>query len=244
MSLEPRQLTGADDSHLVELAGGHRLQRAAAEAFLRLQRDAFEAGFDLAIASSFRSFQRQLLIWNGKAGGERPVHDDRGAPVALDALPPPARLRAILRYSALPGASRHHWGTDLDVYDAGALAEGESVQLLPAEVAPGGVFDALHRWLDGRMAAGASHGFYRPYGRDRGGVAPERWHLSFAPLAQDCGRRFDAALLRECWARELGPGALALREEAEAALEEIVERYIEVPEGWCPAEQEEPAPPR
>jgi LAS superfamily LD-carboxypeptidase LdcB len=237
MSLEPRQLTGTDDSHLVELPDGHRLQPAAAEAFRRLQRDASEAGFDLAIASSFRSFRRQLLIWNGKAGGERPVHDDRGAPVALDTLQPAARLRAILRYSALPGASRHHWGTDLDVYDAAALAAGESVRLVPAEVAPGGVFDPLHRWLDERMAAGASHGFYRPYALDRGGVAPERWHLSFAPLAQDCSRRFDAGLLRECWARELTRGALALQEEVEAALDEIVERYVEVPEDWCPAGQ-------
>ena len=244
MPLEPRQLTGADDSHLVELPDGHRLQRAAAEAFLRLQRDAAAAGFDLAIASSFRSFQRQLLIWNGKAGGERPVHDDRGAPVALDTLPPPARVRAILRYSALPGASRHHWGTDLDVYDAGALAAGERVQLVPAEVAPGGVFDALHRWLDERMAAGASHGFYRPYALDRGGVAPERWHLSFAPLAQDCSGRVDARLLRDCWARELARGTLALQEAVEAALEEIVERYVEVPAGWCPAVPGERTAPR
>jgi hypothetical protein len=26
-------------------------------------------------------------------------------------------------------------------------------------------------------------GFYRPYVADRGGVAPEPWHLSYAPLA-------------------------------------------------------------
>ncbi len=27
-------------------------------------------------------------------------------------------------------------------------------------------------------------GFYRPYAVDRGGVHPEPWHLSYAPLAQ------------------------------------------------------------
>ncbi len=236
MVLDPRQLTGADDSHLVELEGGHRLQRAAAEAFRCLQRDAREAGFGLAIASSFRSFQRQLEIWNGKALGERPVHDDRGERVELAALAPRARLHAILRYSALPGTSRHHWGTDLDVYDAGALAAGESVQLLPSEVAPGGVFDALHNWLDARMAAGASHGFYRPYAADRGGVAPERWHLSFAPLALACGRCLSVGLLRECWSRELARDSLALREEVERALPEILQRYVAVPGGWCPAD--------
>lgn len=237
MSLEPGQLTGADESHLVRLPDGHRLQPDAAEAFLRLQRDAAEAGFDLAIASSFRSFQRQLAIWNGKATGERPVHDDRGEPVALASLSTRERLCAILRYSALPGTSRHHWGTDLDVYDASAVGDGQAVRLVPAEVAPGGVFDALHGWLDRRMAAGESHGYYRPYAEDRGGVAPERWHLSFAPLARDCSRRFSAGLLRECWARELPRGALAMRQEVEAALQEIFERYVCIPEDWCPEQR-------
>ena len=233
--MDPRQLTGAEESHLVALEGKHRLQAEVAEAFLRLQRDAAAAGFELAIASSFRSFERQLAIWNGKASGQRPVHDDRGDPVALQALPPWEQVHAILRFSALPGTSRHHWGTDLDVYDAAAMAADRQVQLVPAEVAPGGVFDPLHCWLDERMAAGQSHGFYRPYATDRGGVAPERWHLSYAPLARDCGRQLDARLLLECWQRELPPGGLLLRDEVEDCLPEILARYVSVPEDWCPA---------
>jgi hypothetical protein len=106
---------------------------------------------------------------------------------------------------------------------------------VPAEVAPGGVFDALHRWLDRRMADGESHGYYRPYAVDRGGVAPERWHLSYAPLALDCSDRFSAGLLQACWARELPRGVLAMREEVEAALPEILARYVSIPEAWCPA---------
>jgi LAS superfamily LD-carboxypeptidase LdcB len=233
--MDPRQLTGAEESHLVPVEGRHRLQAEAAEAFLRLQRDAAVAGFELAIASSFRSFARQLAIWNGKASGQRPVHDDRGNPVALQALPPREQVHAILRFSALPGTSRHHWGTDLDVYDAGALAADQQVQLVPAEVAPSGVFDPLHGWLDERMAAGQSHGFYRPYAVDRGGVAPERWHLSYAPIARDCGRQLDARLLLECWRRELPPGGLLLRDEVEDCLSEMLARYVSVPEDWCPA---------
>ncbi len=34
------------------------------------------------------------------------------------------RVAAILVWSALPGASRHHWGTDCDVIDAAALPPG------------------------------------------------------------------------------------------------------------------------
>ena len=96
------------------------------------------------------------------------------------------QLHAILRFSAIPGTSRHHWGTDLDVFDAAALPQDYQLQLSPQEVAPGGMFDPLHCWLDQRMAAGEVHGFFRPYGQDRGGVAPERWHLSYAPMAAGC----------------------------------------------------------
>ncbi|MEQ9464806.1 MAG: M15 family metallopeptidase [Haliea sp.] len=231
--LTTEQLTGRDERHLVALARGHRLQPLAAAAFARLRGDAREAGFDLAIASSYRSFERQRLIWNGKAGGERPVHDDVGNAVAILALPAAERIRAILRFSALPGTSRHHWGTDLDVYDAAAVPDDYVLQLSPQEVAPGGVFDRLHRWLDAQMAAGTSHGFYRPYGVDRGGVAPERWHLSYAPLAAGCGGRVTAALLRDCWDCEREP--LLLRSELEARLPELLERYVEVPADWCPS---------
>ncbi|WP_116366260.1 M15 family metallopeptidase [Parahaliea mediterranea] len=226
-------LTGVDDSHLVALPDGHRLQPAVAEAWQRLVRDARGAGFDLATASSYRDFGRQGAIWNAKAAGQRSVHDDAGNPVDMAALTPAQQMHAILRFSALPGTSRHHWGTDLDVFDAAAVPADYAVQLTPAEVAPGGPFDALHTWLDARMAAGESHGFYRPYAIDRGGVAPERWHLSYAPLALDCAGRVGASELRDCWNRHL-PQGLLLRGEVEAELDVLLARYVSVAQGWCP----------
>ncbi|MCR9185973.1 MAG: M15 family metallopeptidase [Halieaceae bacterium] len=225
------QLTGRDDRHLVPCAGPHRLQADAAAAFERLQSDAREAGFELAIASSHRSYERQRIIWNGKACGQRAVHDDAGAPVDLLALPPAARVHAILRFSALPGTSRHHWGTDLDIYDAAAVPADYAVQLTPAEVAPGGPFDALHRWLDERMAVHASQGFFRPYARDCGGVAPERWHLSYAPLSRELAGRVTARALEECWDCDREP--LVLRAEVEAELPALLARYVAVADNWC-----------
>ncbi len=89
--------------------------------------------------SSFRDFERQLAIWNGKCRGERDLLDRGRAsgwmPAALDQ---DALVSAILLWSALPGASRHHWGTDMDVIDAAAVPAGAAVQLEPAEYAPGG----------------------------------------------------------------------------------------------------------
>jgi LAS superfamily LD-carboxypeptidase LdcB len=235
--LSAAQLTGRVESHLVELPCGHRLQPAVAEAFATLQTDAGKAGFELAIASSFRSYDRQLAIWNGKASGQRAVHDDAGHSVVIDRLAPKEQLRAILRYSALPGSSRHHWGTDLDVFDASAIESDYQLQLSPLEVAPGGVFDPLHCWLDQRMAAGASGGFYRPYRLDRGGVAPERWHLSYAPLSAGCERQITADLLLACWddcpAEDV---PLLLSGEVRANLSQIVLNYVSVAPDWCPAQ--------
>ena len=50
----------------------------------------------------------------------------------------------------------------------------------PSETQAGGIFHRLHQWLDGNMAL---YGFYRPYRTRRGGVFPEPWHLSYAPVA-------------------------------------------------------------
>lgn len=230
--LNAKQLTGLDESHLVSLPCGARLQADAARAFTALQADAARAGFELAVASSFRSFARQLAIFNGKAAGLRPVYDDAGQLVPMSKLAAREQLHAILRFSALPGTSRHHWGTDLDVYDAAAVPADYVIQLSSAEVASGGVFDALHCWLDERMAQGESHGFYRPYACDRGGVAAERWHLSYAPLSRQFADGFDATELLACWDCEEA-GELLLQAEIRAELPEIFGRYVEVPPDWC-----------
>jgi len=232
-ALSWQQLTGMDESHLVDLPCGHRMREQAGQAFALLQADAREAGFDLVIASSFRSYARQLAIWNAKASGERPVYDEQDEPVGMRSLPPAQQLRAILRYSAIPGSSRHHWGSDIDVYDAAAVPAAYQVQLSAREVSSGGVFDALHCWLDQRMQANQSQGFFRPYARDTGGVAPERWHLSFAPLALPCSGLLRGDLLRECWD---AADELLLRAEIEGDMAEIMRRYVQVPQDWCPAQ--------
>lgn len=233
-ALNPRQLAGQDDTHLVMLPDGHRLQDEVAQAFAALCLEARQAGFELSIASSFRSFSRQMAIWNGKASGSRPVHDDEGHAVVMAQLSAQEKLHAILRFSAIPGSSRHHWGTDLDVYDAAVMQPGYQLQLSPQEVAAGGLFDPLHRWLDERMAVGESYGFYRPYAGDHGGVAPERWHLSYAPFSIDYAQYCDSAMLVSCWDCDEADQQLLLREEIEASLQSIVERYVQVPSGWCP----------
>ncbi|WP_372765433.1 M15 family metallopeptidase [Litorivivens sp.] len=217
------QLTGSDESFLCHLDEHHRLHPQAAAALQRLQLSASKAGFDLQPVSCFRSFERQLAIWNQKAGGQRPVLDSSGNPLRRDELDDWAWVQAILRWSALPGASRHHWGSDLDVYDAAAVPADYAVQLTPDEVNVGGPFAALHEWLDARIAEGSSEGFFRPYAFDSGGVAPERWHLSYAPIAAECERQLTIDCLL---ARIRGCETFALREVVEEHCEEIFERFV------------------
>jgi len=198
------------------------MHRDVVQPFRALRAAARERGFEMAVDSGFRSFERQLSIWNRKAAGELAVLDSESRPLDVKAMAPRAVVHAILRWSALPGASRHHWGTDLDVFDAAARPEGYAVQLVPAEVDAGGMFAALHEWLDERIAAGTAFGFFRPYDRDRGGVAPERWHLSHAPSARVFARTLTPALLRSTIER----ADMKLRDAVLADLDEIFTRFV------------------
>jgi LAS superfamily LD-carboxypeptidase LdcB len=175
------QLAGRSREHLSVLEHpACTLHNEVVSPFLTLRAAAAAAGIDLVAFSSFRDFDRQLAIWNGKFRGERPLLDRSGKPLNAAALSPAERVEAILWWSALPGASRHHWGTDFDVLDERALAPGYKPRVIPAEYQEGGPFHRLTQWLDDHMHA---FGFYRPYTTDRGGVSPEPWHLSYAPVA-------------------------------------------------------------
>jgi len=189
MNISKELLFGKTESHLAPLSGTHlRLHKEVIKPFTHLQKKAKTAGFQLEIASGFRSFESQLNIWNKKAAGTRPLLDANGKPLKFESLSPKEIMFSILRWSALPGTSRHHWGTDFDVYDAGSIPAGYQLQLVPSEVEAGGMFSKLHDWLDKEMGA---FGFFRPFSKDRGGVSPERWHLSYAPLSTKFLNAFD-----------------------------------------------------
>ena len=177
------ELTGRARTHVVssdELGATIHIEVLAP--FLALRTAAAGAGIDLAIASGFRDFSAQLRIWNMKFRGERPLYDKAGNVLNHAELDPGALIDGILCWSALPGASRHHWGTDMDVIDRAAMPQDYRYSLLPEEYAAGGVFHRLNLWLNDNIAA---FGFFRPYAEYRGGVYPEPWHLSHAALSAE-----------------------------------------------------------
>lgn len=221
--ITPEMLTGRSTDHLVPLCGNHRLQPAAVAAFLAMQQAALAAGFDLQPASTFRDFDRQQAIWNGKFCGQRPVLDKDSRPIDITPLSAAERCEAILRWSALPGASRHHWGSDLDVYDPSLLPAGQKLQLEPWEYEHGGYFYPLNQWMTAHMA---EFGFYRPFTEEGDGVAVEPWHLSYRPLAREAEHLLTPALLLAAWKNKDVAGAQWLEEH----LPSIFSRFIR-PEG-------------
>jgi LAS superfamily LD-carboxypeptidase LdcB len=213
-------LTGRSRGHIVDLTDPRcSLHRDVVGPFLLLRESAKTDGIDLVPASSFRDFDRQLAIWNGKCRGERELLGIDGAPLDARSLDEDSLVEAILVWSALPGASRHHWGTDLDVFDAAAAPPGYQVRLVQEEYASGGVFEGLGRWLD---ANAARHGFFRPYSVFRGGSRPEPWHLSHAAVAGAALSQFSVGMLQQA----LDSASLDAAAAVQRRLPDLFARYV------------------
>ena len=188
------QLTGRERGHIVEVPeAGCAMHVHVVVPYLRMRRAAHSAGFDVVAVSGFRDFDRQLAIWNGKYSGARPALDAAGRAVDVAPLEPAARIHLILLWSALPGASRHHWGSDLDLVDARTLAPGAGDALVPENYSAGGPFARLSAWLEDNAGR---YGFFRPYRGARSAMQAEPWHFSFAPVAEPARRALDLRVLR------------------------------------------------
>ncbi|PHI18331.1 peptidase M15 [Lewinellaceae bacterium SD302] len=177
----PRYLTGKftakdhPDFQVVPKAwtdgdGTYYLHARTIEAFGEMRNAALNDGVRLTIVSAFRNFDRQKAIWEAKWEGRRVLEGKINAALAY---PDPAdRARAILRYSSMPGTSRHHWGTDLDLNRL-TNSYYESGQGLK-----------VYEWLNENAA---EYGFCQPYtakGTQRpNGYEEEKWHWSFTPIS-------------------------------------------------------------
>jgi LAS superfamily LD-carboxypeptidase LdcB len=138
-------------------------------AFVRMHNAARKDGISLKIVSATRTFHDQRRIWQRKWTGAQSVD---GRNLARKVPNPIERARIILKYSSMPGTSRHHWGTDIDI---------NSVENAYFKSAQG---RRVYAWL---AAHAADYGFcqvYTPKGNDRPqGYEEEPWHWSYCPIA-------------------------------------------------------------
>lgn len=140
-------------------------------AFRKMHAAANNDGITLVIRSATRNFAYQKSIWERKWSGETKIENGRDASVAYP--DPVDRARAILRFSAMPGSSRHHWGTEIDLnaFENSWFEKGEGLR--------------LYTWL--RNHAG-EFGFCQPYtekgGNRHTGYEEEKWHWTYLPVGR------------------------------------------------------------
>ncbi|ADV49567.1 M15 family metallopeptidase [Cellulophaga sp. E16_2] len=154
----------------IELFGkGINLRKEAHDAFIEMKRAAYTGGIDLKIVSSYRSFDRQQVIFENKFI----KYTDAG-------MAPLAAISKIIEYSTIPGTSRHHWGTDIDVIDGYQKVSGDV--LVPSKYGEGQPFADFKKWMDENAE---KFGFYLVYTDDkkRRGFKYEPWHYSYAPIS-------------------------------------------------------------
>ena len=138
-------------------------------AFLKMQAAARKVGIEIEIVSAYRSYDRQKGIWNRKYCSN-----------AKQGLNPKQNIKKIIEYSTLPGTSRHHWGTDVDLIDGLQPKSGDV--LVTKKFHGNGPYVKIRKWMD---AHAVEYGFIRPYTSDdnRKGFYYEPWHYSYAPIA-------------------------------------------------------------
>lgn len=212
-------ILGMSEDHLFALSNGVLLHQGMKKDFEALVSAAKVDGIELKVASGFRSFARQLMIWNNKYSGKNPIKTIKGEIISPIDLPPLDVIHSILLFSALPGASRHHWGCDFDVYAPNLLAEDYQLKLEPWEYGKDGPLAKLSTWLEQHAH---QYGFYFPYATFQGGVAQEPWHISYLPLAQQYQQRFDITLLSQT----LNNSNIQGKEVIIENLDNIAKRYI------------------
>ncbi len=146
------------------------LRKEAYQAFLKMKKEAKIAGIDIKIVSSYRDFYRQKAIYETKYKR-----------FTSQGLPPLESIRKIIEYSTIPGTSRHHWGTDIDIVDANGVSSGDV--LIADKFHGNGPFCKLKEWMD---AHANTYGFYIVYtdNANRKGFKYEPWHYTYAPTSK------------------------------------------------------------
>ena len=185
---------------------------------IRLIEAAYCEGFELEVASGFRDFNRQRLIWNNKFSGKVPILDKHSKPLNTTLLDDNTKINAIMRWSALPGASRHHWGTDFDVYAKNEVPIDAKLKLEPWEYLTGHQVK-FHQWLKN---SAAQYGFFFPYAKDRGGVAAEPWHISHRSSSSECLSSLTVDIVKSVLTKESIKGLPSVIQQ----LETLYTQYI------------------
>lgn len=151
---------------------GYYLRTEVLDAYAQMRNAAKKDGVDLIIRSATRNFNAQKRIWERKWRVQKKSKSEKN------------KALSILKLSSMPGTSRHHWGTEIDL-NAFRNSWFEHDQGLK-----------LFRWMNTNAE---KFGFHRPYTKKDSqrpnGYNEERWHWSYTPLSIPMLRDASMALI-------------------------------------------------
>ena len=184
--------------------GGMLMRKDAYTQFVKMYEAAKKDGVYLKIISATRPFHHQKRIWNAKWTGKRKVDGKLLAKAVRD---PEGRALKILRWSSMPGTSRHHWGTDIDLNN------------LNNSYFATGTGKKMYDWL---VANASTYGFcqvYSPKDEKRpDGYQEEKWHWSYIPVSKK---------LTNLYKEKIKNGDIKGFEGAESAeMIDVVQKYV------------------
>jgi len=175
----PSMAFNTQDSNKLELIGkgnpvvfgkGFSLRKEAYDAFVKMREAAAKDGISIHVVSSYRNYAHQNRIWERKYKRFTKL-----------GLTPINAIKKIIEYSTIPGTSRHHWATDIDIIDKNTSYSGDV--LIPKKFHGDGPFCKLREWLETNAN---TFGFYIVYTdhSNRKGFNYEPWHYSYAPISK------------------------------------------------------------
>ena len=158
------------------------LQIKTIRAFEKMAKAAKKDGVELYVLSATRNYYAQKSIWEAKYAGKR---KSNGINLKKSYPDQQARTYKILEYSSMPGTSRHHWGTDIDI----SFRKNNSSGMLINRTYESGKGKKVYDWM---VNNASRFGFCQPYKGDpkkrtngayQLGYQEEKWHWTYTPLA-------------------------------------------------------------
>ena len=134
------------------------------EAFKKMHEAALADNIKLKITSGHRTFAEQIYEWTLR--WDNPRTDTEFADDV-------EKAKFVLQYRSMPGTTRHHWGTDIDInsFELAYFQTEEGIN--------------VYNWLKKNAAA---FGFYQPYTEINEirpkGYQEEKWHWSYKPISR------------------------------------------------------------
>lgn len=177
---------------------GMYVRREALQAFIKMKEAAKADGVNLKILSAARNFNHQKRIWEAKWNGQRLVNGQNLRTAIPDAA---SRATEILKYSSMPGTSRHHWGTDIDINS------------LNPSYFESGNGKKEYEWLrDNAHEFGFCQTYTQKDASRPHGYEEEKWHWSYTPISAPLLRFYDKHIDANSLEGFDGSGALPFSE--------------------------------